>query len=134
MQNTAVKEPPVGRGSLITGTIIAAATLLGMLYLFELRYGITWPKIIWSLAFATLVFTTFYLEHRDKPAVRHIDRPGVFTLKTFIFVFVLIYLSSIPNSLDLIDTVTAEVWPLVLGAVLSWFVGSLYYLLLRSRP
>lgn len=131
MQDTGVKEVLVGRGSLIIGAVIAAAALLGMFYLFEHRYGITWPKVGWSLAFAALIFTTFYVKYRDKPVVRQIDKPGMLALKTSAFLFVVVFLLSIPNLTELFDTVMAEVWPLLLGAVLSWFAGSLYYVVFR---
>jgi hypothetical protein len=129
MNDTAVKKARVGRGKLIFGAVIAAAVLFGLLYFFQYKYGFTWPKVGWSLVFAVLLFATFYTKIRGQPAVLRSYRPGVMTLESAVAGFVLLFVMTIPNSKEFIDTVLSELWPLVAGVSISWFAGSIYYVL-----
>jgi hypothetical protein len=131
MQNaTVVKAGPVGRVALIVHTVIAVAVLIYFFYRFENDYGITWPEVGWTLSLAALMLAIVYLKYRKRPLLRQVERPrpGVLTLTILISIFPWVYLSSIPHSRELLDAFLAVVWPLLLGAVLGWFGGMLYFL------
>lgn len=130
MQEIAASEIPVGRGSLIVGAVVVAALLLGMLYFIEQKYGIVWQELVWSIAFATLMFVRFFLEYRDKPVTRSAERPGLLVLNTLVFTFVLVFLGS--SAQLTFDAVFAGLWPLLLGATLSLLAALLYSAFFRE--
>jgi hypothetical protein len=126
MKDTAEREVPVGLGNLIFGAVIAGAILLGMLYYFEQKFGFSWTQAGWSLAIATMLFATFYVKNRGIPLVRKIPRFGVMTLEVITGLIVSLFFMFKPNSIEIIEALIREVWPLLLGLVLFWFAVSLY--------
>ena len=133
MNDTTQSKYPDGIGLAVSRVALASFLVIFVGYLIAKNNTIEWPDIGWLVLFSVLAFAISYLDPQSGHRQPAGDPPGLFTLRTLIFVLAIVYVLLLPDSDDFIDSVASHTWPVVLGSGIGWMSKSIFDLACMFR-